>query len=266
MQRLLARYSLAPEELRDPHAAETRLVRARMPPPFERRWRGTRQRRRRSTIRCVRRSRPRAIALVPGAVLDGARHDIAHRIERLERRVVAAAKRRESATMRDIEIARTSLFPLGKSQERVLNFIPMLARHGAPLSRKCGRARPSTRSTFSRVSPATHRMRGLAPPASERSGRAATLVATGILLSRIAGLVRQHFSRALSRLGDAADAFNAAFRIPNFLQNLFGEGVLSASFIPVYARLRAHGEDDAATTRRGRRGRAARACRRRCWS
>ena len=36
---------------------------------------------------------------------------------------------------------------------------------------------------------------------------------------------------------DAADAFMAAFRIPNFLQNLFGEGALSASFIPVYAAL-----------------------------
>jgi putative peptidoglycan lipid II flippase len=36
---------------------------------------------------------------------------------------------------------------------------------------------------------------------------------------------------------DAADAFVAAFRIPNFLQNLFGEGALSASFIPVYAGL-----------------------------
>ncbi len=36
---------------------------------------------------------------------------------------------------------------------------------------------------------------------------------------------------------DAADAFAAAFRIPNFLQNLFGEGALSASFIPVYAAL-----------------------------
>jgi putative peptidoglycan lipid II flippase len=36
---------------------------------------------------------------------------------------------------------------------------------------------------------------------------------------------------------DAADAFAAAFRIPNFLQNLFGEGALSASFIPVYASL-----------------------------
>ncbi len=36
---------------------------------------------------------------------------------------------------------------------------------------------------------------------------------------------------------DAADAFAAAFRIPNLLQNLFGEGALSASFIPVYAAL-----------------------------
>jgi putative peptidoglycan lipid II flippase len=44
----------------------------------------------------------------------------------------------------------------------------------------------------------------------------------------------------------AADAFRAAFRIPNLLQNLFGEGALSASFIPVYARLLAHGERDAA--------------------
>ncbi len=84
-------------------------------------------------------------------------------------------------------------------------------------------------------------------PARERSGRAATLVATGILLSRIAGLVRQHFLARYLGLSDAADAFNAAFRIPNFLQNLFGEGVLSASFIPVYARLRANGEEEEAT-------------------
>ncbi len=42
---------------------------------------------------------------------------------------------------------------------------------------------------------------------------------------------------------DQADAFNAAFKIPNFLQNLFGEGVLSASFIPVYSRLLAEGDE-----------------------
>ncbi|HEX6057943.1 MAG TPA: murein biosynthesis integral membrane protein MurJ, partial [Gemmatimonadaceae bacterium] len=47
-------------------------------------------------------------------------------------------------------------------------------------------------------------------------------------------------------VGDAADAWMAAFRIPNLLQNLFGEGVLSASFIPVYARLLARGERDEA--------------------
>lgn len=66
-------------------------------------------------------------------------------------------------------------------------------------------------------------------------------MAAGIFLSRIAGLARQRILSHYLGLGPAADAFNAAFRIPNFLQTLFGEGVLSASFIPVYARLRAEG-------------------------
>ena len=43
-----------------------------------------------------------------------------------------------------------------------------------------------------------------------------------------------------------ADAFRAAIRIPNLLNNLFGEGVLSASFITVYSKLRALGQDDEA--------------------
>ena len=37
------------------------------------------------------------------------------------------------------------------------------------------------------------------------------------------------------------------FRIPNFLQNVFGEGALSASFIPVYAKLLAGGDKKEAT-------------------
>jgi putative peptidoglycan lipid II flippase len=69
------------------------------------------------------------------------------------------------------------------------------------------------------------------------------MVAAGILLSRIVGLVRNRVFAHYFGTSDAADAFNAAFRIPNFLQNLFGEGVLSASFIPVYAGLRARGEE-----------------------
>jgi putative peptidoglycan lipid II flippase len=66
----------------------------------------------------------------------------------------------------------------------------------------------------------------------------AFFVAAGILLSRLAGLVRVRvFAHYFGLASDAADAFNAAFRIPNVLQNLFGEGALSASFIPVYAAL-----------------------------
>jgi putative peptidoglycan lipid II flippase len=68
-------------------------------------------------------------------------------------------------------------------------------------------------------------------------GRSAFLVAAGIFFSRIAGLVRDRVFAHFFGISYAADAFRAALRIPNVLQNLFGEGVLSASFIPVYARL-----------------------------
>jgi putative peptidoglycan lipid II flippase len=77
-------------------------------------------------------------------------------------------------------------------------------------------------------------------------GRSAILVASGIFLSRIAGLIRERVFAHYFGNSDAADAFKAAMRIPNFLQNLLGEGVLSASFIPVYAKLRALEEDEEA--------------------
>jgi putative peptidoglycan lipid II flippase len=74
----------------------------------------------------------------------------------------------------------------------------------------------------------------------------AILVAAGILLSRIAGLVRERVFAHYLGNSEVAGAFRAAIRIPNFLQNLFGEGVLSASFIPVYSRLLAHEEPELA--------------------
>ncbi|MBW3662995.1 MAG: murein biosynthesis integral membrane protein MurJ [Actinobacteria bacterium] len=76
--------------------------------------------------------------------------------------------------------------------------------------------------------------------------RNSTLVAAGILLSRISGLVRE---AAIGRyLGASAstEAFRTALRIPNLMQNLLGEGVLSASFIPVYSRYLAEGRDEEA--------------------
>jgi putative peptidoglycan lipid II flippase len=70
------------------------------------------------------------------------------------------------------------------------------------------------------------------------------MVAAGIMASRLAGLLRTAiFSYFFGLKSEAADAFNAAVRIPNLLQNLFGEGALSGSFIPVYAGLRAQDND-----------------------
>ncbi|HET9467399.1 MAG TPA: murein biosynthesis integral membrane protein MurJ [Vicinamibacterales bacterium] len=76
--------------------------------------------------------------------------------------------------------------------------------------------------------------------------RHSALVAFGILCSRLTGFIRQRFFAQYFGLSDSADAFMAAFRIPNFLQNLFGEGALSASFIPVYASLVAREEREQA--------------------
>ena len=82
------------------------------------------------------------------------------------------------------------------------------------------------------------------PPKGISGGQAATLVGAGIGVSRLLGLVRQRVFAFFLGTSDAADAFTAAFRIPNMLQNLLGEGVLSASMIPVYAGLKARGDED----------------------
>lgn len=81
-------------------------------------------------------------------------------------------------------------------------------------------------------------------PAPASIGKSAFLVATAILLSRLSGLVRERIFAHFFGISAVADAFRAALRIPNVLQNLFGEGVLSASFIPVYARLVAQGDKE----------------------
>jgi putative peptidoglycan lipid II flippase len=82
-------------------------------------------------------------------------------------------------------------------------------------------------------------------PKRPRTGFAA-FVAAGILLSRLTGLVREKVFAHYFGNSDAAGIFKAATRIPNFLQNMLGEGVLSASFIPVYSRLLAEGDEELA--------------------
>ena len=71
----------------------------------------------------------------------------------------------------------------------------------------------------------------------ESSGKPALMVGLGILLSRFSGLIRELVLAAFLGTRVAADAFKAALQIPGLLQNILGEGTLSASFIPVYSRL-----------------------------
>src|ERR1700757_2079084 len=86
------------------------------------------------------------------------------------------------------------------------------------------------------------------PGPKPHHGRAAALaVATGILLSKLIGLVRERIFAHYFGNSMAADAFKAAFRIPNMLQNLFGEGVLSASLTPGAPRLNAEERHEEAT-------------------
>ena len=121
------------------------------------------------------------------------------------------------------------------------------------------KAEPKKRELPEFLSPEADEVTEAAPPierratprtasrAFDRSKGAAFLVGTGILLSRLAGLIRQTMMARYLGADLAADAFNAAFRIPNMLQNLFGEGVLSASFIPEYAGLLGRGDEEEAT-------------------
>lgn len=85
------------------------------------------------------------------------------------------------------------------------------------------------------------------PIVRTKASSGSSRVALGILLSKLTGLIRErvvaHYFGVDSLV---ADAFRQAIRIPNLLSNLFGEGVLSASFVTVYAKLRALEEHEAA--------------------
>ncbi|WP_053334547.1 murein biosynthesis integral membrane protein MurJ [Gemmatimonas phototrophica] len=78
-------------------------------------------------------------------------------------------------------------------------------------------------------------------------GRSAFVVGAGILISRVVGLLRNTAFAYFFGAGAASDAYNAAFKIPNAVRNLLGEGTLSAAFVPVYSRLL--GQGDAAAAR-----------------
>jgi len=64
--------------------------------------------------------------------------------------------------------------------------------------------------------------------------KAAGVVGISTMLSRVFGLIRDIVVAAIFGAGWIYDAFLVAFRIPNLLRRLIGEGSLTVSFVPVF--------------------------------
>jgi len=86
----------------------------------------------------------------------------------------------------------------------------------------------------------------LTPQRPPLLARAAGLTGAATLTSRVLGLLRDQVLAAIFGASNDMDAFIVAFRIPNLVRDLFGEGAMSAAFVPTFtARLTVNGKDDA---------------------
>jgi uncharacterized protein YllA (UPF0747 family) len=129
VQALLDRLHVELSELEQPDALEGRIARAAMSDASARALSHLRE----EIARVPAALGPESGPLGLDAAVTGAVQALAHRVDRLERRLVAGVKRRETAQMRDVATLRAALRPRGGRQERALNLIPMLARNGSAL-------------------------------------------------------------------------------------------------------------------------------------
>lgn len=74
--------------------------------------------------------------------------------------------------------------------------------------------------------------------------KSASLISAFTILSRIFGYIRDYRIAFLLGAGTAADAYTTAYRIPNLLRRLVGEGAVSAAFIPVFTRYIAENKEE----------------------
>ena len=74
--------------------------------------------------------------------------------------------------------------------------------------------------------------------------KSTSLISALTVVSRIFGYVRDRRISFLLGTGDLADAYSIAFRIPNTLRRLVGEGAVSAAFIPVFTQYMAEKREE----------------------
>jgi bacillithiol biosynthesis cysteine-adding enzyme BshC len=132
VEKILEKLYLLPEDFRDPHEVEARVARAHLPKRVIDELNATRAGLN-DRLDALSESVVEERAPVSSAVTGGLRANLLRRLDRFERRLIAAAKQEHADIMHEIATARGSLYPLGKPQERGLNFVPFLARYGPGL-------------------------------------------------------------------------------------------------------------------------------------
>ena len=129
VEALLRARGVTRAELSSPHAVEGRLAREAAPATLRSAMAGWRAR-----IDEGAEALGEALAAEPGllvpGIADATRRQMLWRADRLERRLGAALKRRDQAMLHDVGTLRGALYPGGTRQERALNLMPLLARHG----------------------------------------------------------------------------------------------------------------------------------------
>lgn len=129
IDRRLGRLGMVLDDLKTPHDAERRIGDRAMPASMRAALDGLRHdlAARLDALGSVVQAEGN---LIPDHVVEGARHQMLHRVDRLERRLRAASRARASDSVLDLATVRAALMPENQRQERRLNPVPMLARHG----------------------------------------------------------------------------------------------------------------------------------------
>jgi putative peptidoglycan lipid II flippase len=97
-------------------------------------------------------------------------------------------------------------------------------------------AGPSTRPSAASLAPSPPPPPSPSDSSSGGLARSAASAGAATLTSRILGVVREQVLAALFGAGNAMDAYNVAYRIPNLVRDLFAEGAMSSAFVPMFTR------------------------------
>ncbi len=131
VRRLLDKIGADVGDFEDAHAVETRVARQELPSGMAKALKRARTRVE-SALSSLEET-DRSLGILPPAVVEGAKRQLLHKLDRLERRYIAAVKRRGSELLTEVATARGALYPNGKPQERALSAIPFLAKYGDEL-------------------------------------------------------------------------------------------------------------------------------------